>query len=165
MLQNYEDCNKIVTNGKSGAKNAIVKSGDQIIHAFTAGEEHTVTDARALVRAMAIYTRGTSWKAGSWDKLVARYGYAHASKLEAVIDTTQKLSVLCNSLEEAVNILRAHYDSATMIFNDITPWCAASRQGKVLCHVKWLNIATGKMISKTINLYNVRGIEIQEWNK
>ena len=165
MLRNYYDCNKVVTNGESGAKNDIVKSGDQIVHAFTEGKTRVIADAQALPCAMAIYTRGTSWKAGSWDKLVARYGYAHASKLEAVIDADQKLSVLCDSLEEAVNILRARYDSPTMIFNDITPWCAANRHGKVVCHVKWLNTATGKMISKTINLYNVRGIEVQRWDR
>jgi len=165
MLRNYDDCNKVVTNGESGAKNDIVKSGDQIVHASTEGQTHAVADAQALLRAMAIYTRGTSWKAGSWDKLVARYGYTHTSKLEAVIDATQKLSVLCDSLEEAVNVLRKQYDSSIMIFNDITPWCAASRHGKVLCHVKWLNTVTGKMISKTINLHNVRGIEVQEWNR
>ena len=165
MLRNYDNCNKVVTNGESGAKNDIVKSGDQIVHASTEGQACAVVSAQALLRAMAIYTRGTSWKAGSWDKLVAQYGYAHASKLEAVIDADQKLSVLCDSLEEAVKVLRKQYDSTTMIFNDITPWCAASHHGKVLCHVKWLNTATGKMISKTINLYNVRGIEVQEWNR
>lgn len=56
MLRNYDDCNKIVTNGKSGAKNNIVTFGGQIVHASTE-EGRRALFARALLRAWAIYAR------------------------------------------------------------------------------------------------------------
>ncbi len=75
MLRNYYKCNKIVTNGDSGTKNYIVKSGHQIVHALTgAGARHRTG---ATVRLGYIYT---SWKAGSWNKLEAGSWQDHAHK-------------------------------------------------------------------------------------
>lgn len=68
MLRNYYKSNRIVTNGNSGIENYIVKSGHQIVHAPNGAG---TCPARALLCAWAIYTRGTSWKAGSWNKLEA----------------------------------------------------------------------------------------------